>query len=199
MKSPIYGLVLVGGESRRMGSDKALLCYGSRETQLERTAKLLGTVCKHVFISQRAEQSFECPKNAKPIYDSIEDAKGPLCGILSAMAAHPQAHWLVLACDLPFLKKPTLEKIIHEFRNTEPALTAYRSTLDGLPEPLCAIYPSGGDQALLALSLELGRSCPRKLLIVKEARLVEQDDPRSLDNINTADEYAAIQGKPEAE
>ncbi|MGJ8653841.1 MAG: NTP transferase domain-containing protein [Opitutaceae bacterium] len=195
MNQTIYGLVLVGGKSRRMGSDKALLRYGDQGTQLERTAGLLNSVCEKVFISQRAEQRFECPEKATPIYDSVEDARGPLCGILSAMAAHPQAHWLVLACDLPFLKHATLEKLIREFQNTEPQLTAYRSTHDGLPEPLCAIYPSGSGEGLLALAKELDKSCPRKLLIVKQAHLVEQDDPSSLDNINTAEEYAQTTGE----
>lgn len=173
-----------------MGSDKALLRYGDQGTQLERTATLLNSVCEKVFVSQRKEQGFKCPQNAEPIFDSLEAVKGPLCGILSAMSAHPEAHWLVLACDLPHLKLSTLEKLIHEFQSNQPQLTAYRSTHDELPEPLCAIYPSGCDTALIKLTQELGKSCPRKLLIVSEAHLVKQDDPRSLDNINTAAEYA---------
>ncbi|HAV13496.1 MAG TPA: molybdenum cofactor guanylyltransferase [Opitutae bacterium] len=190
MSHGIYGLVLVGGKSERMGSDKALLTYGSQDTQLERTATLLHTVCERVYVSQRKEQNFECPQIAEPIYDSIQGIHGPLCGILSAMATHPNAHWLVLACDLPFITQATLEKLIAHFRATQPKLTAYQSTYDGLPEPLCALYPSGSDQGLIELSKELGKSCPRKLLIVQQAQLVQQDDPRSLDNINTAEEYA---------
>ena len=192
MNRDIYGLVLVGGESRRMGRDKALLSYDGSATQLERTAALLGKVCPKVFVSQRKEQPFPTPEGTEAIHDCVEDAKGPLRGILSAMQAHPDAHWLVLACDLPFLQQATLEKIIASFRSTEPQLTAYRSTHDGLPEPLCAIYPSGSGRALLDLSKKLGKSCPRKLLILKEAALVEQDDPRSLDNINTDEEFQAV-------
>jgi len=191
MTDPIYGLVLVGGQSQRMGRDKALLTYGDAGTQLERTSALLQNVCPKVFISQREEQAFPTPEGTEAIYDSIDTAQGPLCGILSAMRAHPKAHWLVLACDLPFLQTTTLKKLIAEFQQESPQLTAYRSTHDDLPEPLCAIYPSGSDAGLLALSQELGKSCPRKLLIVKEAALVEQDDPHSLDNINTAEEFAS--------
>jgi len=189
MKNPIYGLVLVGGQSQRMGRDKALLCYNGQGTQLELTAALLQRVCPKVFISQREEQAFPPPEGTEAIYDSVDAARGPLCGILSAMRAHPDAHWLVLACDLPYVQTTTLEKLIGEFQKVPPQLTAYRSTHDGLPEPLCAIYPAGCDAGLLALCKDLGKSCPRKLLIVKEAALVEQDDPRSLDNINTAEEY----------
>lgn len=195
MSQKIHGLVLVGGESRRMGRDKALLSYDGGSTQLERTAGLLQSVCDRTFVSQRAEQAFATPSGSEAIYDSVEDAKGPLCGILSAMRTHTDAHWLVLACDLPYLQSATLEKLIREFRAAPPQLTAYRSSHDGLPEPLCAIYPAGSDATLLALSKELGKSCPRKLLIVKEARLIDQDDPRSLNNINTAEEFVQTAGE----
>lgn len=192
MTSEIHGLVLVGGESRRMGRDKALLSYDGEQTQLERSCSLLKAVCSEVYVSQRKEQSFPLPEGIERIEDSVEAVKGPLCGILSAMAAKPEAHWLVLACDLPFLQKRTLEKLIKEFKSETPQLTAYRSAHDELPEPLCAIYPSGSDQELSALAHKIGKFCPRKLLILKEARLIDQGDPRSLDNINTTEEYAAI-------
>jgi molybdopterin-guanine dinucleotide biosynthesis protein A len=193
MTQQIYGLVLVGGESRRMGSDKALLSYDGKATQLERTASLLQSVCPKVFVSQREQQPFPTPAGTEAIFDSVDEARGPLRGILSAMRIHPDAHWLVLACDLPNLTTATLEKLIAAFRAaTSPELTAYQSSHDGLPEPLCAIYPSGSDTDLLALAQELGKSCPRKLLIIKEAALVEQDDPRSLDNINTTEEFKEL-------
>ena len=193
MSTDIYGLVLVGGKSERMGSDKALLSYDGKATQLERTAALLQAVCPRVFISQREAQPFPAPAGTEAIYDSIDEARGPLRGILSAMQAHPEAHWLVLACDLPNLTSAALEKLIAAFNEAPaPELTAYKSTHDSLPEPLCAIYPSGSDAGLLALAQELGKSCPRKLLIIKEAALVDQDDPRSLDNINTTEEFKAL-------
>lgn len=195
MDTLIYGLLLVGGKSQRMGSDKALLSYDGKQTQLERSSEVLQTVCSKVFVSQRSEQAFPIPNGTEAIYDSVDAAKGPLCGILSAMQAHSQAHWLVLACDLPNLTQAALEKLIREFQAEAPRLTAYRSSHDGLPEPLCAIYPSGSGTGLLELTLELGNSSPRKLLIVQDARLIEQDDPRSLDNINTAEEFKALRNQ----
>jgi molybdopterin-guanine dinucleotide biosynthesis protein A len=193
MKHPIYGLLLVGGESRRMGRDKALLTYYGETTQLERSASLLQSVCPRTFLSQRRDQDYPTPADTEIIYDSVDAVKGPLCGILSAMRQHPEAHWLVLACDLPYLETATLRKLIHAFEQAPPQLTAYRSAHDGLPEPLCAIYPAGTADPLQALAKKLGKHCPRKLLIVSEAALVDQDDPRSLDNINTAEEYEQTQ------
>ena len=193
MNTEIKGLVLVGGKSKRMGSDKALLSYDGKRTQLERTSALLQSVCTEVFISQQKEQSFPTPAGTATIHDDVDEISGPLCGILSAMRAYPDAHWLILACDLPNLTTATLEKLIAAFRSTDlPELTAYQSSHDGLPEPLCAIYPAGSDDDLLSLTQELGKCCPRKLLIIKQATLIEQDDPRSLNNINTADEFNAL-------
>ena len=191
MKKEVYGLVLAGGESRRMGRDKALLCYSGESTQLERTVDLLSKICQKVFVSQRKDQSFPIPSKAEVVFDSIASVKGPLCGILSAMQAFPQAHWLVLACDLPFVTLSTLEKIITSFHASDPRLTAYRSSSDGLPEPLCAIYPSGSNKVLLDTSRKTGNFCPRKLLIINEATLIDQEDPSSLDNINTSAEFEA--------
>ena len=193
MNTEIKGLVLVGGKSQRMGSDKALLSYDGKRTQLECTSALLQSVCTEVFISQQKEQSFPTPAGTATIHDDVDEISGPLCGILSAMRAYPDAHWLILACDLPNLTTATLEKLIAAFRSTDlPELTAYQSSHDGLPEPLCAIYPAGSDDDLLSLTQELGKCCPRKLLIIKQATLIEQDDPRSLNNINTADEFNAL-------
>ena len=47
--------------------------------------------------------------------------------------------WLVLACDLPFLDRATLQHLIAQ-RASARLATAYRSSSDGQPEPLCAIF-----------------------------------------------------------
>ena len=189
MKRVIYGLVLVGGKSLRMGKDKALISYDEIHTQLESTTGLLKTVCEKVFISQRKAQNFDTPDKTTSIYDSVKEVNGPLCGILSAMRSQPEAHWLIIACDLPNLETNVLRKLISEFEAELPELTAYRSSKDGLPEPLCAIYPAGSAEEILKLSQELRSSCPRKILIAKKAKLVEQDNQESLNNINTFEEY----------
>lgn len=192
MKLPIYGLLLVGGKSQRMGQDKALLRY-TAVTQLERGAALLQSVCAQVAISQRREQSYPLPSGTVAVHDQIDDMRGPLCGILSAMRTYPEAHWLVMACDLPHVRRSTLQQLIQYFESAAPQLTAYRSSHDGLPEPLCALYPAGADQALVARAKELGKACPRKLLMLEQARLLTQSEPHSLDNFNTLQEFQSYQ------
>ena len=189
MKPKLYGLILVGGRSIRMGRDKALISYNGTETQLERTSALLKVVCQNVFVSQRKDQNFESRSNINIIYDSVKAVKGPLRGILSAMHSHPNDHWLVIACDLPNLEVNVLEKLVHEFTAESPQLIAYKSSFDDLPEPLCAIYPAGSSKELIAHSRMLNTYCPRKILIAKNIKLIEQDDPKSLNNVNTISEY----------
>jgi molybdopterin-guanine dinucleotide biosynthesis protein A len=121
------------------------------------------------------------------IVDSVA-GEGPIVGIRSALAAHPQAAWLVLACDLPFLSDAALSQLLRE-RDLAGLATAYRSTHDGLPEPLCAIWEPGAAAALESYQAG-GGHCPRKFLIRHSVRLLEPLDRRALDNVNTPEEYA---------
>jgi molybdopterin-guanine dinucleotide biosynthesis protein A len=66
--------------------------------------------------------------------------------------------------------------------------TAYRSSHDGLPEPLCAIWEPAS-RARVHSWIDQGKDCPRKLLINSDVHLLEQRDRKSLDNVNTPDEF----------
>jgi molybdopterin-guanine dinucleotide biosynthesis protein A/molybdopterin converting factor small subunit len=185
---PLYGLVLAGGRSTRMQRDKAALEYAGR-SQLERAVEMLTPLVARVFVSVRPEQAAD-PLRARfaQIVDSGEVA-GPIAGIIAAQALHPHAAWLVLACDLPLLDHRTLEHLLRSRRPARQA-TAYRSTHDGLPEPLCAIYEPSSRAALRA-HIASGRDCPRKFLINADAELLDQPEPGALDNVNTPQEYGS--------
>ena len=197
MAAPLYGLVLAGGRSTRMGEDKAALHYAG-STQLERAMALLTPLVTRAYVSVRPDQTAD-PVRARfaQIEDTLADI-GPIAGILAAQARHPEGAWLVLACDLPFLDAATLTHLIAA-RDAAGLATAYRSSHDALPEPLCAIYEPRS-HALLERHVAQGRHCPRRFLRSIEARLVEEPNPHALDNINTRAEYAAASGtlKPEA-
>jgi molybdopterin-guanine dinucleotide biosynthesis protein A len=182
---PLYGLVLAGGRSRRMGRDKALLEHGGR-TQLDRAMAIVAEVTEQQFVSARADQSDD-PGRARyaQVIDRYDDM-GPVAGILSAMETHPDTDWLVVAVDLPNLDAQTLRYLVGE-RSSDDPFTAFRSTRDGLPEPLCAIYAAGSEAAVRQY-VDEGIRCPRKMLIRSEARLLEQPNPRALDNVNTPED-----------
>jgi molybdenum cofactor guanylyltransferase len=184
---PVYGLVLAGGRSTRMGQDKAALTYGGDRPQLERAMSLLQPLVARAYISVRAEQAND-PLRAR--FAQILDQHinmGPIAGLLSAQEQHPQAAWLVLACDLPLLDESTLKHLL-QARDPRRVATAYRSSHDGLPEPLCAIYEPRS-RAPLGAHLASGKLCPRKFLSSNDTLLLDQPNPRALDNINTPQEY----------
>lgn len=185
MTRPIYGLVLAGGESRRMGQDKATLQRDGK-SQLAYVAELLGAHTERVFVSTRAGQQDE-PERARfeQIVDSV-DTGGPAAGVLSAIAAHPNVDWLVVACDLPNIDTETIEFLLDN-RATARPFTAFESTHDGLPEPLCAIYHAGSGDIVQAF-VDDGINCPRKMLIRSDTLLLQQPNPHSLDNVNTPDD-----------
>lgn len=188
MSEQIFGLVLAGGKSRRMGQDKALLKHDGR-SQLAHAVNLLGTVTDQVYVSARADQAGE-PERARyaQIVDRYEDI-GPVAGILSAMDAHPHVVWLVVACDLPNIDAATLEFLVDRRSQSQP-FTAFRSSHDGLPEPLCAIYRPGSE-AIIRRFVDEGIVCPRKMLIRSDTCLLEQPNPAALDNVNTPDDLDA--------
>jgi molybdopterin-guanine dinucleotide biosynthesis protein A len=185
----VYGLVLSGGRSTRMQRDKAILNYHGR-SQLERAMALLTPLVAQAYVSVRAEQQSE-PLRAR--FAQIIDAPGhagPIAGLLAAQARHPEVAWLVLACDLPLLDAATLTHLLHA-RDPSRMATAYRSSHDGLPEPLCAIYePRSG--AALAAYVASGNDCPRKFLRASDTELLDQPEPHALDNVNTPEEYGAV-------
>jgi len=182
---PLYGLILAGGASKRMGTDKAALTYHGKP-QLQAAFDVLSPLVENCFVSVRPDQT-ENPLRADfpQIVDSVE-IDGPAAGLLSAHLAHPDVAWLVLACDLPMLDRGTLENLIAR-RNATDVAVAYRSEHDGLPEPLCAIWEPEALDRLKQQVLD-GRTCPRKLLINSPTKLLEPYARGALDNINTPEE-----------
>ena len=184
---PVFGLVLAGGKSKRMGRDKALL-ERDGQSQLAYVMAVLEPLLERVFVSTRAAQKDEPERRQfAQIIDRYDDM-GPLAGILSAMDEYPEVDWLVVACDLPNIGAETIRHLLAK-RSSEHPFTAYVSSHDGLPEPLCAIYRSGCGETIRPFADD-GIHCPRKILIRSDTFLIEQLDPASLDNVNTPDDLA---------
>jgi len=181
----VYGLVLAGGQSRRMGRDKALLLRDG-QSQLAHMVSLLGAVVDRVFVSARSDQTGDAERSRFELIVDRYDDMGPIAGILSALQEYPEVDWLIVACDLPNIDDSTLRFLVENTSNHQP-FTAFRSSHDGLPEPLCAVYKAGSDKQLREF-VDAGMICPRKILIRSETCLLEQPNPSSLDNVNTPDD-----------
>ena len=194
MMPPLYGLVLAGGRSRRMGRDKTALAYHGDTPHARYTADLLARVCEQVFVSCRAEQADD--RGEDPSLASIRELPriadafpygGPLNGILSALQAHPGAAFLVAACDLPFLSAYALAQLARERNPSLPATAFWNAEREAL-EPLCAIYEPGFAEAAEA-SIKLGLTCPTKILDALDVEILRPSGSGFLENANRPEDY----------
>ncbi len=132
----LAALVLAGGESRRMGTDKAALHYGEG-TLLEHVVTVVAGVIEDVFVGIRPEQSGE-PTRARfhQVCDD-PDFVGPIAAIFAAHRRRPASAWLVVGCDMAWLEADIIEALV-EARDGAAMATAFQ--VDSGLEPLCAIY-----------------------------------------------------------
>ena len=147
------GIVLCGGQSSRMGSDKGLLETGD-SSWVQLAVDKLSSLGIPVKISVNKNQYAGYAK-LFPANDLIQDndslnIKGPLLGLLSCHLALPEEDLFVLACDMPLMQASLLQQLYHHYQ--EPAThTAFVFTNDKEPEPLCAIYKAGGLSFIMSL------------------------------------------------
>ena len=182
----LFGLVLAGGASTRMRTDKAALQYHG-QPQLRWAFELVSKFCAASFVSVRPDQRDDAARAGHPQIVDRQPGIGPIAGISAALLEQPKAGWLVLACDLPFLTERTLQHLIAH-RDPQKIATAYRSAHDGLPEPLCAIWEPAAREPVLAY-IASGKQCPRKFLINSDTALLDLPEHQALDNVNTVEEF----------
>ena len=187
---PLYGLVLAGGKSKRMGFDKSAIQWHGKE-QRYYMADLLAGICTEVFISCRPVQQTDIDPQYKTLIDTYT-VPGPYAAILSAFKEEPNVAWLVVASDLPLLDMNTLQYLI-QHRDTSSIATTFKSPFDGLPEPLITIWEPASHPVLLSYLAE-GYSCPRKALIksTDNVSILLPPDENALMNANTPEDAEKV-------
>ncbi|HEU5146165.1 MAG TPA: NTP transferase domain-containing protein [Chryseosolibacter sp.] len=174
----VNGLILTGGHSTRMGTDKSMLVYHD-VPQREHLFRLLANYCTSVFISCRNDQ--DVPKELNPIRDSFH-IQSPLNGILSAFQYKPDVAWLAVAVDMPFVDAHAIERLLRH-RDRSSVATCYFNTQRQHPEPLLTVWESIAYPLLLKFA-ESGNVSPREFLQTHGARLIEPPDEKTLINVN---------------
>ncbi len=192
MQNPLYGLILAGGKSTRMGRDKGALVYHNGKDQISYLHEVLSPFVDQVFVSIRNTQ---LPDAHLQGYDIIEDARdiaSPLNGILSAMDKFPKVSWLVVAVDMPYINETAVQALLN-VRDPEVPATCFSSPVKGGPDPLFAIWEVHAKAEIEALVTKESVTCPRKILTLLEAHLVENGiNAKVLRNINTPQEYIEV-------
>lgn len=180
----VKGLVLAGGQSRRMGSDKGLLNYFGK-SQRTYTSELLQNCNLETSLSVRKEQHV---KEAEVIED-VFLGLGPFGAICSAFQESPNSAWLVLATDLPYVDESLIRRLLSE-RDPSKIATAVKGKKKEFPEPLVTIWEPKAYPVMLQF-LAQGISCPRKVLINSDVKLLETDDVY-IYNVNTPEEFDTV-------
>lgn len=186
MSQPLLrGLVLAGGQSARMGEDKAALKVDG-QTLLARSVRLLAPLTTAVQVAIRPGQACDGLRGEFAVLLDADAVPGPAGGLVAAWQHDPDAAWLVLACDMPAVDRAALEELVAA-RDPGCGGTAWRNPADGLPEPLCAIWEPATLARLAAVARQAGNGpvSPRAVLAAADPLLLNPAQPLALRSVNT--------------
>jgi molybdopterin-guanine dinucleotide biosynthesis protein A len=176
--SYLNGLVLAGGLSSRMGSDKALIDYHGKP-QREYLFDALATLCHEVYTSCRVEHNV--PPRLNPLPDVLK-INSPLNGILTAFQTHPDRAWLAVAIDLPNVSASVLQELIAH-RDVRKLATCFFDAEANAVEPLLTIWEPAA-RSLLAANAESGNVSPRSFLQQHDVNIVFGMQQSVFTNVN---------------
>jgi molybdopterin-guanine dinucleotide biosynthesis protein A len=192
LQTVTIGVVLAGGEARRMGHDKRLLRLAG-STLLERNVSVLRAVFPRVVVSVRRDRPLPstAPSGVEILFDELTGS--PLAAIATALARY-QAPLFVLAADMAFATPSAIEKVLSAYSDVDVALPIVGQHL----EPLHAVYGPrclGPSRGLLA---EGRHSILDLLPLVRVARVPFVESAPFL-NVNTPSDWRAVRRLAEEE
>jgi molybdopterin-guanine dinucleotide biosynthesis protein A len=185
-KKDITGIVLAGGKSSRMGSDKGLLKFGDKTFVETIIAAMKPLVNKIIIVSNNPEYD---QLGYLRVEDDIKDS-GPLAGLYSGLKHSDSEYNLVLSCDIPMIKTEVLEKLIDtDYKQYEVTqIESQNKTM-----PLIAIY----QKQCMQKCLELLQQGERRLRVAvnqlkTKTILIDSKLDPFVKNINTKDDLKTI-------
>lgn len=132
LRSELTGIVIAGGNSRRMGADKGLIPFGGKPL-ICYPVERLREACSQVMINAN---SHHYDFLDLPVINDLLAGGGPMMGIWSSLMSSATEYNLVLSCDMPLITADLLQHLIAS-ANGCPAAIAWHQ---GFAEPLCGIY-----------------------------------------------------------
>ena len=157
-KTRLLGVVLCGGQSSRMGTDKSTLLHASGKTFLQHSAERLTSVCDDVVVS-----TDQPAPNFQVVLDATAQ-RGPVVGVASALGyaeTHEFDACFVTPVDMPDLSVDDLTAVKQQWQSQPRRLVCAVSEADARIQPLVAIYPVTFLDALIELSRSEHRSLSR--------------------------------------
>lgn len=179
-------IVLCGGQSRRMGRDKASLPF-AESTMLAKVVSVAQQLAPRVLIVKAGGQKLpEIPSKVTVVDDQFPD-EGPLRGIVTGLTALPSnvKRMMVLGCDMPLIEAEVLDPLFDQLKDFDAVIPE----VEGRAQPLAAVYQAWV-LPILQKSLDSGN---RKMLTSIQAlniRWIDLPPSAALDNVNTPADYA---------
>ena len=142
----MLGVILCGGQSTRMGTDKAMIKIQGN-TWAEHAGEKLAALDFPVVFSVNSDQY----RDYAAIFDVtkliVDNAnltlRGPVCAMLTLHQYAPMEDLFIVACDMPLIERTLLEKLYNIYKDDQHA-DAFFYVNDYEAEPLCAIYTARG-------------------------------------------------------
>ena len=184
---PVTGVLLVGGESRRMGKNKAFLMVEGQPL-VERSLRVLANVCQEVVISCRSPEQYE--NLGYPVVVDKVKGKGPLGGIYSVLTEAKFDSIFVMACDMPFVNEDGMRNLYELVEDYDAVIPS----TDGKLHPLYAFYHKR-ILSLVKQNIEKERLKLTLTLDECRTRIVENINNFNLINLNTPEDYQKILSK----
>lgn len=185
--STVGAAVLCGGESRRMGVDKAALTIGG-ETFLQRILSRLPDYGEVLISVRRAE---DAPDMQLPVVADRFSGCGPMAGLHAVLSACHSDAMQILSCDLPFYRAELGALLFTQM--TEGIDAVIPVTADGHTHPLCALYRR---TAAPVFERHLTQGCFAVCRALDALHTIYLPVPaplaHCLQNINTPEDYAAL-------
>jgi molybdopterin-guanine dinucleotide biosynthesis protein A len=181
-------LILAGGNSQRMGRDKANLLLGE-QTLLQRVAAVMRQVFPIVVVSVRQPR----PEIDLPQVCDDPSSAGPLAGLAAGLGCATTPWVFAVACDMPFLVQPVIERLAQR----RAGYQAVVPVVQGHPQPLAAFYATSCLDAIRKNLAGGGRNSLRAVLeqlnvcYVAEAEMLAADPGlRSFFDLDTPQDVA---------
>ena len=174
-KNNITGIILAGGKSTRMGSDKGFVTYQNKPFIQHIIDALLPLVNEIIIVSNNPHYDVF---KLKRVDDIIKDA-GPLAGIYTGLCHSKTEKNIILSCDIPVINQDVLKQLILQ-NNEEIDVVQVES--QGKTMPLIALYNKRCVSTCLSL-LELGERRLRFLIKQLKSKTIVLD--------NTLEKYTA--------
>lgn len=187
-RNPITAIILAGGKSSRMGTDKGLTLFNNREMAQYAVDLAAPLFCETLLIANDPAYT----KFQVPVYEDLITERGPLGGIFTGLTYSTTPWNFFIACDMPFMTRQVIEKLLLHLNDCDVVIPVHENAR----EPMCAFY-NKSCLPVVEKQLSLNQNKLQELFPLLRIREVDftaefLSESNPFRNINTMDELLKL-------